>query len=30
MESAFMFKNLLDALRAGRDIFKIVSIATHR
>lgn len=30
MESAFMFKNLLDALRAGKDIFKIVSIATHR
>jgi hypothetical protein len=30
METAFMFKNLLDALRAGKDIFKIVSIATHR
>ena len=30
METAFMFKNLLDALRAGQDIFKIVSIATHR
>ncbi|MEK8179283.1 hypothetical protein WMW71_02925 [Flavobacterium buctense] len=30
METAFMFKNLLDALRKGEDIFKIVSIATHR
>ncbi|MEI6349414.1 MAG: hypothetical protein WCP69_15825 [Bacteroidota bacterium] len=30
METAFMFKQLLDALRAGKDIFKIVSIATHR
>lgn len=30
METAFMFKALLDALRAGQDIFKIVSIATHR
>jgi hypothetical protein len=30
METAFMFKQLLDALRAGQDIFKIVSIATHR
>jgi hypothetical protein len=30
METAFMFKKLLDALRAGQDIFKIVSIATHR
>lgn len=30
MESAFMFKNLLDSLKAGKDIFKIVSIATHR
>jgi hypothetical protein len=30
MEKAYMFKNLLDALREGQDIFKIVSIATHR
>lgn len=30
MESAFMFKKLLEALREGKDIFKIVSIATHR
>jgi hypothetical protein len=30
METAFMFKQLLDALRAGQAIFKIVSIATHR
>lgn len=30
METAFMFKNLLHALREGQDIFKIVSIATHR
>lgn len=30
MEKAFMFKNLLEALRDGQDIFKIVSIATHR
>ena len=30
MEKAFMFKQLLDALRAVKDIFKIVSIATHR
>lgn len=30
METAFMFKNLLDALRTGKDIFKIVSIATLR
>lgn len=30
MEKAYMFKNLLDALREGKDIFKIVSIATHR
>ena len=28
-ESAYMFKNLLDALKKGNDIFKIVSIATH-
>ncbi len=30
MEKAFMFKKLLEALREGQDIFKIVSIATHR
>lgn len=30
LEKAFMFKNLLDSLRKGDDIFKIVSIATHR
>jgi len=24
-----MFKNLLEALKEGKDIFKIVSIATH-
>jgi hypothetical protein len=30
MEEAYMFKNLLDALKEGNDIFKIVSIATHR
>ncbi len=30
LESAYMFKNLLEALREGQDIFKIVSIATHR
>jgi len=30
LETAYMFKNLLDALRSGQDIFKIVSIATHR
>ena len=29
LETAFMFKNLLDALRDGKDIFKIVSTATH-
>jgi hypothetical protein len=28
-EEAYMFKNLLDALKKGNDIFKIVSIATH-
>ena len=27
--TAYMFKNLLDALKSGKDIFKIVSIATH-
>lgn len=30
METAFMFKSLLDALRAGNDIFRIISVATHR
>jgi len=30
MESAYMFKNLLNALKNGNDIFNIVSIATHR
>jgi len=30
LESAYMFRNLLEALRDGEDIFKIVSIATHR
>jgi hypothetical protein len=30
LENAYMFKNLLDALKKGNDIFKIVSIATHR
>jgi len=30
LESAYMFKNLLDALKEGNDIFKIVSTATHR
>lgn len=30
METAFMFKHLLDTLRSGKDIYKIVSIATHR
>lgn len=29
LEGAYMFKNLLEALKAGDDIFKIVSIATH-
>jgi hypothetical protein len=27
---AYMFKELLQALRDGKDIFKIVSVATHR
>lgn len=27
---AYMFKNLLDALKEGKDIFKIVSVATLR
>ena len=30
LESAYMFKNLLNSLKEGQDIFKIVSIATHR
>jgi len=30
MRDAYMFKNLLEALRANEDIFKIVSTATHR
>lgn len=29
MRDAYMFKELLDALREGKDIFKIVSLATH-
>lgn len=29
LENAFMFKNLLDALRDGGDIFSVVSIASH-
>lgn len=29
LETAYMFKNLLKALKSGEDIFKIVSIATH-
>lgn len=30
LESAYMFGKLLDALREGKDIFSIVSTATHR
>ncbi len=30
MENAYMFKELLKALENGEDIFKIISIATHR
>ncbi len=30
LETAYMFKNLLEALKDGKDIFKIISIATHR
>jgi hypothetical protein len=30
LEEAYMFKKLLVALKSGGDIFKIVSIATHR
>ncbi len=29
LESAFMFKKLLEALKQGKDIFSIVSVATH-
>ncbi len=29
LNTAYMFKNLLEALKDGKDIFKIVSIATH-
>ena len=29
LETAFMFKKLLDALRKGVDIFSIISIASH-
>ena len=29
LNSAYMFKNLLEALKDGKNIFKIVSIATH-
>lgn len=30
LHTAYMFKNLLISLKEGKDIFKIVSIATHR
>ena len=30
LHTAYMFKNLLVSLKEGKDIFKIVSIATHR
>jgi len=30
MEDAYMFKNLLEALQKGEDLFNIVSIATHK
>lgn len=30
LHTAYMFKELLIALKEGKDIFKIVSIATHR
>lgn len=30
LENAYMFKDLLVSLKEGKDIFKIVSIATHR
>lgn len=29
LENAYMFKNLLDALLEGKDLFKILSIASH-
>jgi len=29
-ETAYMFKDLLDSLKSGEDIFKIVSIATYK
>lgn len=29
LETAYMFKNLLEALRKGDDIFSVVSIASH-
>ena len=29
LETAYMFKNLLEALRKGGDIFSVVSIASH-
>lgn len=29
LETAYMFKNLLEALREGGDIFSVVSIASH-
>lgn len=30
LETAYMFKKLLDALKVGEDIFNIISVATHR
>jgi len=30
LETSYMFKNILKALEDGEDIFKIVSLATHR
>jgi len=30
LETAYMFKKLLEALKSGEDIFRIVSLATHR
>lgn len=30
LENAYMFKNCLEALKDGKDIFSIISIATHR
>jgi hypothetical protein len=30
LESAYMFKNLLQSLKKGDEIFKIISTATHR